>query len=156
MPDIRVVFDCNTLIQGLASPVGAAGRCVQLAFGGRVQLFISPFVLEELRDVASRPKVIRKLKFTPERVEEFLEAVQLAATALTGFSEPFTYDRDPDDAHYVNLAIAADARLIVSRDKDLLDLMHEARADGLDFRIRFPTLRILDPVRFLTEVDVRK
>jgi putative PIN family toxin of toxin-antitoxin system len=156
MPDTRVVFDCNTLLQGLASPIGAAGRCVQLAIEGSIQLFISPFVLEELRDVASRPKVIKKLKFTPERLEDFLEAIQLASTALTGFPEPFAYDRDPDDAHYVNLALAADARLIVSRDKDLLDLMDESRVEGRDFKNRFPTLRILDPVRFLSEVDVSK
>ena len=54
---MRVVFDCNTLLQGLASPGGPAGRCVQLALDGKVSLFVSPAVVEELRDVASRPKV---------------------------------------------------------------------------------------------------
>jgi predicted nucleic acid-binding protein len=60
--------------------------------------------------------------------------------------------RDPDDAHYVNLALAADARLIVSRDRDLLDLMDSAKPEAAEFQSRFPALRILDPVGFLREI----
>jgi predicted nucleic acid-binding protein len=61
--------------------------------------------------------------------------------------------RDPDDSHYVNLALAADAKLIVSRDRDLLDLMDNSIPEGLDFQGRFPSLRILDPVAFLREFE---
>ena len=71
---------------------------------------------------------------------------------MQGFPETFVYERDPDDAHYVNLALAADAKLIVSRDKDLLDLMDQAKPEGRDFHTRFPTVRILDPVSFLREL----
>ena len=56
-------------------------------------------------------------------IEEFFQTIQISATILEAFPELFAYARDPDDAHYVNLALAADAKLIVSRDKDLLDLM---------------------------------
>src|SRR6476469_4654601 len=115
---IRVVFDCNIFLQGLAAPGGPSGRCVQLAIDGEVSLFISQTVLEELRDVTSRPKVVAKLHLVAERVEEFLEAIEVAATLIDGFPEIFVYTRDPDDAHYINLAIAADAKLVVSRDKD--------------------------------------
>lgn len=66
--------------------------------------------------------------------------------------EDVTYDRDPDDAHYVNLALAADARLILSRGKDLLDLMDSTKPEAAEFQKRFPTLRILNPVGFLREV----
>jgi putative PIN family toxin of toxin-antitoxin system len=147
----RVVFDCNTLLQGLASPDGPAGECVQIAIDRKVDLFVSPKVLDELRDVASRPKVIDKLHLTPDRTEEFIGVIEIAATVLTGFPETFTYSRDPDDAHYVNLAAAANASVIVSRDKDLLDLMDPAKPEAADFRNRFPLLRILDPVSFLRE-----
>lgn len=131
----RVVFDCNVFLQGLAAPEGPARRCVQLAIEGKVSLFISTSVLDELREVTSRPKVIAKLHLMAERVEEFLEAIQIAATLLDGFAETFEYSRDPDDAHYINLALAANARLIVSRDKDLcLTLWTEAERRGLTFR----------------------
>jgi putative PIN family toxin of toxin-antitoxin system len=148
----RVVFDCNTLLQALGSPKGPAGECVQLALSGEVDLFLSPVVIAELRDVASRPKVVRKLSLTPERLGEFVEAIELAATLVEGFSEPFVYSRDPDDAHYVNLALAVDAKLIVTRDADLLDLMDSSREEGRDFLARFPALRILVPPAFLNEV----
>ena len=61
----------------------------------------------------------------------------------------FTLARDPDDSHYVNLALAFDAELIVSRDRDLLDLMNPTFQDGLDFHARFPGLRIFTPEELL-------
>ena len=150
---VPVVFDCNVFLQALAAPRGPAGRCVELAFRGKVNLFVSPSVVAELRDVTSRPTVIAKLRLTADRVEEFFEAIEIAATVLAGFAEAFNYERDPDDAHYINLALAADARLIVSRDRDLLDLMDSTKPEAADFQTRYPTLRILDPVAFLREVD---
>lgn len=148
----RVVFDCNTLLQALASPDGPSGRCVQFALDGKIDLFVSPAVLDEIRDVASRPKVVVKLRLTPARTEEFLVAIESAATILVAFPGPFVYQRDPDDAHYVNLAEAAKANLVVTRDKDLLDLMDSTKPEAVGFQNRFPQLRILDPVSFLREL----
>jgi putative PIN family toxin of toxin-antitoxin system len=148
----RVVFDCNTFVQALAAPDGPAGRCVQLAVDRKVDLFISAFVLEELRRVTSRPKIFAKLHLSAKRVEEFFEVIEITGILLSGFREVFSYPRDHDDAHYVNLALAADARLIVSRDADLLDLMNVAKPEAAEFQRRFPALRILDPVNFLREV----
>jgi len=152
----RVVFDCNTFLQALASPEGPAGQCVQLAIDRKINLFVSPSVLEELREVTSRPKVITRLRLHTNRVEEFFEAIEIAATLLVGFPEVFSYPRDPDDAHYVNLALAADAKLIVSRDRDLLDLMDLTKVEAADFQKRFPALRILNPVEFLFEIRSQK
>ena len=145
----RVVFDCNMYLQALRSPHGPAGRCVQLAFDEKISLFISPSAIEELRDVVSRPKVIAKLQLVTERVEEFISAVESVATVIDGFPEVFRYERDPDDAHYVNLALAADAKLIVSRDKDLLDLMNLTKSEGAEFHRDYPELLIVDPMQFL-------
>lgn len=47
--------------------------------------------------------------------------------------------------------MAANATFLVSRDKDLLDLMNDP-----DFRGRFPDLSILDPVAFLQEIRKRQ
>lgn len=88
-PPPRVVYDCNTLLQALASPDGPSGRAVQLALIGDVQHFVSPDVLTELSDVANRPKVVTKLKLVAERVEEFFAALTAAAILLDGFPEPF-------------------------------------------------------------------
>src|SRR5207244_6948032 len=128
---------------------------VQLALQSRILLIISPVVLTELREALRRPKLMRKLKLRSEQTEQYLGALERSGWLLQGFPETFAYARDPDDAHYINLAIAADAKLIVSRDKDLLDLMDQRKPDGLNFHRQFPALRILDPVSFLNELAPR-
>jgi putative PIN family toxin of toxin-antitoxin system len=145
----RVVFDCNTLLQAMSSPCGPAGECVQQAFDHKVELFISSIVIHEFREVAARPKVARKLRLTTESVDLFLHAIEITATLLDEVPEVFTYPRDPDDAHYVNLALAAHATLIVSHDRDLLDLMDANLVESRAFRTRFPDLQIITPVEFL-------
>lgn len=74
------------------------------------------------------------------------------AIFLESVPTEFSYDRDPKDEMYVNLALAAGAAYLVSRDNDLLDLMKETDI-GRAFRERFPSLTILDPVAFLREVE---
>jgi putative PIN family toxin of toxin-antitoxin system len=152
----RLVFDCNVLLQALASPDGSAGRCFQSVLDGVFELFLSPAVLEELRDVTGRPKVAAKLRLTAARVERFLETLERVATIIDGFAMPFSYERDPDDAEYVNLALAAGATIVVTRDRDLLDLTERDDLAGADFKKRFPTLRILEPSSLLGEVDGAK
>lgn len=67
----------------------------------------------------------------------------------------FDYPRDVDDEAYVNLAIEAEADFLVSRDKDLLDLMKWTSQDGREFQKRFRFVKILDPVEFLREISRR-
>jgi putative PIN family toxin of toxin-antitoxin system len=124
---------------------------MQLAFDGELDLYISSYVIAELRETATRPRVAAKLRLTADRAEEFIESVELAATLLEGVPETFTFERDPDDAHYVNLAIAANAKLIVSRDNDLLSLMDSISSESRDFQARFRSLRIITPVQLLNE-----
>ncbi|MDP9174026.1 MAG: hypothetical protein M3O30_09195 [Planctomycetota bacterium] len=97
----------------------------------------------------------RNFELTLDARKISFAAIEKAATLLTGFPEVFVYERDPDDAQYINLALAAGAQLIVSRDKDLLDLMDIGRPESAVFQSRFPELRILNPVGFLREMGGR-
>ena len=60
--------------------------------------------------------------------------------------------RDPDDEPYLNLALEAGAQFLVTRDRDLLDLMRWDTEEGRDFQSRFRELRILDPAAFIREL----
>lgn len=64
----------------------------------------------------------------------------------------FRYERDPDDEPYLNLAIAAGASYLVSRDKDLLDLQAMTSEPGEELRMLLPQISILDPLEFLRSV----
>jgi putative PIN family toxin of toxin-antitoxin system len=127
---------------------------VRKAQSGDVALFVTAFVLNEIRE--SHRKIPGKYGVTREQAEALAAGIATIATVIVQVPIVFTYQRDPDDAHYVNLAVAAQADLIVSRDKDLLDLANPARSESLEFHRRFPTLRILEPVQFLRELDAAR
>jgi len=149
----RVVFDCNVYLQALTSPTGPAARLVEFAFNGTVSLFVSAHSLEEVADVASRPYIAAKFRLDPAVVTKFITSVRGVATYLDSVPRVYDFPRDPNDAHYVDLAVAVNARLIVSRDKDLLSLRDTATPEGRDFAARFPELDILTPPEALKLLD---
>lgn len=101
--------------------------------------------MAEVRDVLTRPKTLRKFPaLSPEAVDAFLQDVEGLAVRVDSVPRNFALPRDPKDEPYINLALAAGALHLVSRDRDLLDLMGDS-----DFRQRFPDLHILDPVALL-------
>ena len=65
-------------------------------------------------------------------------------------------DLDPKDEPYINLAIAADADYIVSRDKDLLDLMTGHTKECKEFRRKFRSLKVIEPQEFLKIASLAK
>lgn len=84
--------------------------------------------------MTSRPKLVRRFKIRPERVQVLMDNLPKCGVLVPSVETIWSYERDPDDAHYVNLAITSDARLVVSRDRDLLDLMEDANVDGQRLR----------------------
>ena len=149
----RAVFDCNVFLQALANPLGPAGRCVEAALDGRFELFVDQTIIDEIVEVAGRPLVSQKLRILPTRVNELVTELNARAVFVHDVPVIFSYPRDPDDAHYVNLAIAIHAYLIVSRDKDLLDLMDDTNADGKRLREKYADFRVLTPTDFLDLLD---
>ena len=75
------------------------------------------------------------------------------ADTINHIPKRFSYQRDVDDEPYINLAVAANADYLVSRDKDLLDLMTSYADECKDFRRRFRPLKVIDPVEFLNEIE---
>jgi len=144
------VFDCMVYLQAAARPVGPARACLEMAQEGRVVLSISSPVRVE--DVLSRPRIRRKFpSLTPEAVAVFLGDIDALASCVAEVPKVVTLPRDPKDEPYLNLAVAAGAKYIVSWDNDLLDLMAENPL-GTEFRGRFPGLVIVTPVAFLREM----
>ncbi len=149
MPD-RAVFDCMIFLQAAARPDGPAAACLKLAMQGAVELVLSPDVIDEVRDVLNRPKLLAKFQsLTPELVDSFLAAVVGKATVLSDVPAFIAFSHDPKDAKYLDLAAAAQARYLVSRDNDLLALEDSESADGQALRHLAPNISIVEPVAFL-------
>jgi len=146
----RVVFDCMVFIQAIARRNGPAATCLSQAIECKFELIVSNAVLAEIREVVYRPKLRRTfIRASDEDIEDFFSSLAKIATLIEPVPDVFALKRDPDDSKYINLAIAADAKIIVSRDNDLLDLLSSADDEAKTFRTAFPNIRILDPVEFL-------
>ena len=90
-------------------------------------------------------------ELTQERTDELIESLLDRASMIELAPKQFVYERDPKDEPYINLAIAAGASYLVSRDNDLLDLMRDMEK-GKAFRATYPQIIIIDPVSFLRAI----
>jgi putative PIN family toxin of toxin-antitoxin system len=106
-PPMSAVFDCMVYLQAVGRESGPSFACLELCEQGAVRLYISQEILEEVRDVLSRPSVQRKFPrlLVPERVEAFLLRVEQLATLIETVPARFSYERDPKDEKYINLAL---------------------------------------------------
>ena len=152
-PRPRVVFDCMIYLQASASQSGPAAALLRLVESNALSLFVSHEILDEVRDVLSRPK-LRKMnpEITNERADAFIIRVSDKASVVDEVPAHFSYGRDAKDEKYINLAIEVQAHYIVSRDQDLLDLMTGYTDECKDFRRRFRSLKIIEPAEFLRTV----
>ncbi len=146
----RVVFDCNVLLQAVAREKSVAAKCLNFAESGLIQLCVSREVLAEVEDVLNRPEIRAHFPdLSDEIVGAFLKRLQKLSVLVRLVPKEFSYPRDEDDEPYINLAVAAGANFIISRDRDLLDLMTGYTNECKEFRQRFRSLRVAEPAEFL-------
>ncbi|MDX6499038.1 MAG: uncharacterized protein QOG23_2298 [Blastocatellia bacterium] len=150
----RVVFDCNVLLQAAARRSIVAANCLALVEMGLVQLFVSSEVLLEIEDVLNRPEVRACFpNLSDEIAGAFLKRLRTFSDFVSNVPRTFIYSRDEDDESYINLAVEVSADFIVSRDRDLLDLMTGYTDDCKEFRQRFRTIKVIEPVDLLREIE---
>lgn len=154
MSAVRVVFDCNVYFQAAISPAGPARRLLQLAIDGQATLFASQYVIDELACLTADIRIRNKYHLVEEELDEFFAMIRRHATFVEHVPAVFQFSRDPKDAHYVDLALAARAKLIVSRDKDLLSLRDATTAYGRNFIAQYPALEILTPPEAIERLAV--
>jgi uncharacterized protein len=117
---VRVVADTNTVVSAFLWG-GPPAAVLAAAREARITLFTSPVLLAELEDVLSRDKFAARIARVGSAVPQMLAGFR----ALTAIVRPAPIEptvRDPDDDHVLACALGAEAALIVTRDRDLLDL----------------------------------
>ena len=128
---LKVVFDCNVMLQAAANPDGPAAACVEQLRAGRLLLILHQGILAEFREVSSRPMVARKLSLNDAIVEAFIEDVLAYSRVLDSVPSVFLHPIDPKDSIYVDVAIAAGAAVITTRDFHPINLRNPNRAEPL-------------------------
>jgi putative PIN family toxin of toxin-antitoxin system len=149
-PQRRLRLQC--VPSGHAQYSWRAHACWQNVVSERVTLFVTPYILAEIRRLPLPAKLRKFGGFTPERVERFIEEVLEVAELIPDPPPKFSYPRDPGDCHYVDVAVATNSMLIVSNDKDLLDLMSDANDEGRALRLQHPGFKVFNPPQFLAEI----
>jgi putative PIN family toxin of toxin-antitoxin system len=107
---MRIVADTNTVLSGL------------LWQGPALTLCTSATLLAELAEVIARDKFALPVLNAGLSATALVQDYARLADIVEPQPLPTPACRDPDDDHVLACALAAQATLIVTRDKDLLDL----------------------------------
>jgi putative PIN family toxin of toxin-antitoxin system len=145
-----VVFDCVIFAQAIINDAGPAAACLDLARAKAIRLVWSDYVLADIRELPT--KLPARLLVTHDRVEAFVQDVATFATMAGDVRPVYRHPIDPDDSHYVNLALAKGATLITSRDRHLLDLMDPSKPHARDFQHDYPSITVITPEQLLDRV----
>ena len=122
----KAVFDTVSYLQAVTNPNGPAWAALELTDAGRIRLVASEETLREVVDVLSRPNIRKRFpSLTDERLGQFLQVIRLVAEMLVDVPRIVSLERDPKDEPFLNLAITSGAAYLVTRDKDMLDLMQD-------------------------------
>jgi len=118
---MRVVADTNVVVSGLLWR-GNPRQILDAAREGKMDLFTSFVLLEELEDVLTREKFAARLQAAKVTAHELI----LGYAALAAVIEVEAIDpvilADPDDDDVLACALRAHANVIASGDSHLLDL----------------------------------
>ena len=119
----RVVLDTNVLVSALLWG-GNSFHLLQAARYGRIQLFSSAPLCQELEGVLGRAKFQNQLRDSGLSSQALSQLYQGMVKMVEVHLLPAPVSRDPQDDMVLSCAVAAKADLIVSGDEDLLTLSH--------------------------------
>jgi putative PIN family toxin of toxin-antitoxin system len=114
----RWVIDTNVLVSRLLAPGSLPAQALDLALARGV-LLASDATLQELGDVLGRPKFDPYISRADRA--EFIQRLS-GVTRVVPILRKISACRDPRDDKFLDVAVAGDARAIITGDKDLLAL----------------------------------
>lgn len=114
----RIVLDTNVLISGLLSTTSTPARAVEHAISSG-QLLASTDTLRELMTKLLSPKFDR---YVPRERRDALLLRLSPLIEIVEVVQRIQACRDPDDDKFLEVAVNGRADVVVSGDRDLLDL----------------------------------
>ncbi len=137
---IKIIPDANIIISGMISPDGATRKIIDLAFAKKIVLYGSDETYKEFCEkikLKRFQKYLKKQYFSPEKImldyHSFIDIVN----PFDILQDQNIVARDPDDNKYFIVAVASNSKIILSRDKHLLDIKE------------YGDIRVVRPERFL-------
>lgn len=117
----KIVIDTHVLVSAILFPKSAPAKAVNKALI-YWEIIVSESTLEEFLEVISRRKFDKYFSDRPNGKQIFIENF-LGAITIVEPTETITDCKDPKDNQFLEIAISANARLLVTGDhKDLITM----------------------------------
>jgi putative PIN family toxin of toxin-antitoxin system len=113
---VRIALDTSVLI---AANISRAGTCAELLEDLLLHhdLVISEFILDELHR-----KLVEKFHYPRREVDQLVSFLRRVGAIVVPADLPADLCRDPEDIPVLGTAVAGKCALLISVDRDLLDL----------------------------------
>ena len=119
---MRAVLDPNVLVSALVSPRGTPASIAARWRGGRFELIVSEKLLRKLETALGYPKLHKRV--APDEAAAFVTLLRQNSRMEPDPTTALRRSRDAADDYLIALAESTQA-VLVSGDRDLLDLSHE-------------------------------
>ena len=136
----RIVLDTNLVVSVILSPDGKPATILKMALTAKLDLVLSPAILEEISLVLNYERIVKlftKRSITPEKLKDALHKIVKTAIMVPGKKEVYHIDKDPSDNMFLSCALEGKADFIISGDHHLTDLKE------------YKNIQIVDPDTFL-------
>lgn len=132
-----VVFDNNVIISAAMFWTSIPAQALRKARKNEFKIIASQFTLTELYDTLLNSK-FDKYVTIPKRIEFF--EIYKNASQIVPVTTSINVCRDPKDDMFLELAVSGNANIIISGDKDLLELNP------------FRGIQIISPKEFIEQI----
>jgi putative PIN family toxin of toxin-antitoxin system len=113
-----IVADTNVILRGVRASEGSSGFILRGMLKGEIAFALSPAVVFEYEDVLKRPDTLGdSSKNADGDIEAILDALCARAVLVSPWFRFRPFLDDPKDDIFVECALAAGARWIVTNDK---------------------------------------
>ena len=119
---IKAVIDTNVIVSAHLTPASKAEQILYLAEAGKIEIYLSPQILDELEATLLSPKLMKLHRDTPEQVRNSIRLLKKYIKITPGMLEVDVITNDPDDNKILACAIEGQVDYIISGDHHLTDL----------------------------------
>jgi putative PIN family toxin of toxin-antitoxin system len=116
---VRVVLDTNVLVSALAYPASVPGRILNAWRQGSLELVLSRYILEEMVRVLPR---LPRVQLSATEIRDLADSFLFLAEVIQPLPTLDPELRDGADQAILGTLLAAEARYLITGDKDLLAL----------------------------------
>ncbi len=122
---MNVVLDTNVLLSGLMLPNSIPGKIINAWQNACYDLVLSEPMLSEFAKVLAYPKIKKRLKWNPHKIEQFVLMLRFKTVIPDISSTDVQVPKDPDDSIILATFLAGKAEYLVTGDSDLLELKNQ-------------------------------